>query len=106
MANSSIPITVTPVEWRTVRDLPLFEHAVELEVPRLRVACPHCGPKLELLAWLEPYARVTRRLAESVSRLVRGDVDPDWRLLSAFRVVIDRFGSVSTSAPGSIPVGV
>jgi transposase len=57
------------VEWRTVRDLPLFEHAVELEVPRLRVACPWCGPKLELLAWLEPYARVTRRLAESVVRL-------------------------------------
>ncbi len=57
------------IEWRAVRDLPLFEHAVELEVPRLRVACPHCGPKLELLAWLAPYARVTQRLAESVSRL-------------------------------------
>jgi transposase len=56
-------------EWRTVRDLPLFEHAVELEVPRLRVACTHCGPKLELLGWLEPYARVTQRLAESVVRL-------------------------------------
>ena len=57
------------VEWRTVRDLPLFEHAVELEVPRLRVACAHCGPRLELLPWLQPYARVTCRLAESVSRL-------------------------------------
>jgi transposase len=57
------------VEWRTVRDLPLFEHAVELEVPRVRVACARCGPKLELLGWLEPYARVTQRLAESVTRL-------------------------------------
>jgi transposase len=57
------------VEWRVVRDLPLFEHAVELQVPRVRVACPHCGPKLELLGWLEPYARVTKRLAESVTRL-------------------------------------
>ena len=56
-------------EWRTVRDLPMFEHAVELELPRVRVACPHCGPKLELLGWLDPYARVTSRLAESVSRL-------------------------------------
>ncbi len=56
-------------EWRTVRDLPMFEHAVELEIPRVRVACPHCGPKLELLGWLDPYARVTKRLAESVSRL-------------------------------------
>jgi len=57
------------LEWRTVRDLPLFEHAVELELPRVRVACAQCGPKLELLGWLEPYARVTRRLAESVARL-------------------------------------
>ena len=56
-------------EWRTVRDLPMFEHAVELQIPRVRVACPHCGPKLELLGWLDPYARVTKRLAESVSRL-------------------------------------
>lgn len=57
------------VAWRRVRDLPVFEHAVELEVPRLRVACPHCGPKLELLPWLSRYSRVTARLAESVVRL-------------------------------------
>ena len=47
----------------------LFEHAVELEVPGVRVACPHCELKLELLGWREPYARVTRRLAQSVTRL-------------------------------------
>jgi transposase len=52
-----------------VRDLPVFEHAVELVVPRVRVACAHCGPKLERLPWLDAYARVTRRLADSVSRL-------------------------------------
>src|SRR5690606_13776752 len=28
-----------------------------------------CGPRLEQLDWLDPYARVTRRLAESVARL-------------------------------------
>lgn len=56
-------------ERRRIRDLPLFEHAVELVVPRLRVACPDCGPKLERLPWLDPYARVTRRLGESVARL-------------------------------------
>lgn len=56
-------------EERRIRDLPLFEHRVELRVPRIRVACPRCGPKLERLAWLEPYARVTRRLAESVGQL-------------------------------------
>lgn len=57
------------VELRRVRDLPLFEVPVELLVPRLRVACPRCGPKLERLSWLASYARVTVRLAASVSRL-------------------------------------
>jgi transposase len=40
-------------------------------VQRYRVACPDCGPKLERLRWLEPYARVTNRLAENVARLCR-----------------------------------
>jgi len=54
---------------RRVRDLPLFEYCVELIVPRVRVACTQCGPKLERLAWLAPYARLTNRLAGSVARL-------------------------------------
>lgn len=54
---------------RWVRDLPLLDADTTLLVHRVRVACPHCGPKLERLAWLEPYARVTTRLAESVARL-------------------------------------
>lgn len=58
-------------EERRVRDLPIFEARVELVVPRLRLLCPHCGPKLEELAWLEPYARVTKRLANSVARLCK-----------------------------------
>jgi transposase len=57
------------LEERRVRDLPVFEHRVELRVPRVRVACTRGGPKLERLSWLDPYARVTRRLAESVARL-------------------------------------
>lgn len=56
-------------EPRRIRDLPIFQHRVELLLPRVRVACPHCGPKLELLGWLDPYSRVTRRLADSVSQL-------------------------------------
>jgi transposase len=56
-------------EPRRIRDLPIFEHRVELIVPRVRVACPHCGPKVELLRWLDPYRRVTRRLSESVAQL-------------------------------------
>ncbi len=58
-------------ELRRVRDLPLFEVPVELVVPRLRLACERCGPKLERLGWLEPYARVTSRLAASVARLCK-----------------------------------
>lgn len=58
-------------EQRYVRDLPLFDATVLLVVPRLRLACPHCGPKLEQLDWLEPYARVTTRLAASVVRLCK-----------------------------------
>lgn len=54
---------------RRIRDLPVFEDPVELRVPRLRLACATCGPRLEQLAWLDPHARVTRRLAESVARL-------------------------------------
>jgi transposase len=53
---------------RRIRDLPVFEHPVELHVPRLRLACTRCGPRLERLDWLEPHARVTRRLAQSVAR--------------------------------------
>jgi transposase len=59
------------VEERRVRDLPIFEVPVELIVPRLRLLCPRCGPKLEHLSWLEPYARVTVRLATSVARLCK-----------------------------------
>lgn len=54
---------------RRIRDLPVFEDPVELLVPRLRLACGRCGPRLERLDWLDPHARVTRRLAENVARL-------------------------------------
>ncbi len=63
--------TIHDEEQRSVRDLPVFDSAVLLLVPRLRLACPHCGPKLEHLDWLEPYARVTGRLAGSVARLCK-----------------------------------
>lgn len=54
---------------RRIRDLPVFNDAVELWVPRLRLACAACGPRLERLDWLDPHVRVTRRLAENVARL-------------------------------------
>lgn len=63
--------SIHDVQRRRVRDLPIFEHAVELIVPRVRVACLSCGPKLELLPWLDAYARITQRLSESVARLCK-----------------------------------
>lgn len=54
---------------RRVRDLPVFGDSVELRVPRLRLACPRCGPRIEALAWLDRHGRVTQRLALSVARL-------------------------------------
>jgi transposase len=55
-------------EERWVRDLPLFEAETWLVIPRNRLACPSCGSKLEALPWLDRFARVTARLAESVAR--------------------------------------
>lgn len=60
---------VHDIEYRWVRDLPIFDAETHLCVPRRRVRCPGCGPKLERLPWLHRYARVTTRLAESVVRL-------------------------------------
>lgn len=56
---------------RKVRDLPILDAQTWLLVPRRRLLCPYCGPSLERLPWLDRYARVTRRLAESVARLCR-----------------------------------
>ena len=54
---------------RAVRDLPILDAQTLLKVPRRRLDCPRCGPKLERLSWLSPWGRVTNRLAESAARL-------------------------------------
>lgn len=56
-------------ERRRVRDLPIFNMPTRLLLRRRRLACPDCGPKLEQLNWLVRYARITRRLADSVRQL-------------------------------------
>jgi len=56
---------------RCIRDLPILDAETYVWVPRYRVACPACGPKVEALPWLSPWERVTKRLAESVVRLCR-----------------------------------
>lgn len=60
---------VHDVVTREVRDLPILDAVTWLSVPRRRVLCPTCGPRLERLSWLDRHSRVTRRLAESVARL-------------------------------------
>ncbi len=59
------------VTVRCVRDLPILGADTYVWMPRYRVACPMCGPKVEALSWLSPWARVTTRLAESIVRLCR-----------------------------------
>ncbi|MBK8959564.1 MAG: transposase [Proteobacteria bacterium] len=61
--------SIHDLEQRQVRDLPVFERRTLVVFPRIRVACPRCGPKVELLRWLDPRLRVTRRLGESVAKL-------------------------------------
>jgi transposase len=76
---------------RWVRDLPFLGADTWLLVHRVRVACPTCGPKLEDLSWLAPYARLTRRLEDSVARLcqvlpirhVAQWFDLDWKTVKA-----------------------
>jgi transposase len=64
--------SVHEVEQRWVKDLPILECPTYLLVHRVRLNCPTCGgPKLQRLSWLEPYARVTSRLAASVARLCK-----------------------------------
>jgi len=60
---------VHEVTIRRIRDLDMLDARTILIVPRCRLNCPRCGPKLEQLDWLARYARVTRRLAQNVVRL-------------------------------------
>lgn len=92
---------------RRVRDLPVFDEPVELEVQRQRLACPRCGPKLEHLDWLERHARVTQRLAQSVARMsATASIHAtakwhslDWKTVKAldFRHLVRTLGPVDLS---------
>ncbi|MBW1988337.1 MAG: ISL3 family transposase, partial [Deltaproteobacteria bacterium] len=57
-------------DWdeRLVRDLSFgpFSRAF-LIFPQFRVECPECGVKTEVLDWIEPRARYTKRLAAAVA---------------------------------------
>ena len=52
---------------RRIRDLPMLGRTVLLHVTLRRVACPDCGARMEAVPWLDRHARLTRRLADTVS---------------------------------------
>ena len=52
---------------RLIRDLPMLGHRVLLKVQLTRVLCPHCGARLQRVSWLDPHARMTRRLAQAAA---------------------------------------
>lgn len=54
---------------RRIRDLPMVGKAVHLRVTVRRLACTDCGQRMEAVPWLDRHARLTRRLAETVSEL-------------------------------------
>lgn len=54
---------------RRVRDLPMLGKAVLLHITLRRVACPDCGSRMESVSWLDRHARLTRRLADTVSMM-------------------------------------
>ena len=54
---------------RQIWELPILGAQTVLRVPRRRLACPRCGPRLERLSWLSPWARMTKRFEESIARL-------------------------------------
>ena len=64
-----IVVEVHDYSQRWIRDLPVFDADTWLLVHRRRLRCPHCGPKLERLPWLDRYSRHTHRLVDSVARL-------------------------------------
>jgi transposase len=55
---------------RRVTDLPVFGHPARILLPRRRVLCPSCGPRVEALSWLGPNARYTNRLADYTAGLL------------------------------------
>ncbi len=68
-ACGAVVSEVHDVTARRIRDLPILDADTWLVVPRARLACPRCGPTVEVVPWLDRYQRMTTRFAESVARL-------------------------------------
>jgi len=57
-------------QWRHVKEAMLLGVPVELSVQTRRIKCRECGIKTEALSWLEPYARITKRLKSYIEQLL------------------------------------
>ena len=84
------------VTSRWVRDLPILDADTWLVVPRARVRCPRCGPTVEAVPWLDRYARMTTRFAESIARLCQ--VLPIQHVATWFRIGWDTVKQIDQRA--------
>lgn len=58
--------------WRRIRERDWFDSRVWLYVSVRWIDCHHCGARaVEWIAWLEPHARMTRRLRAWIEALVQ-----------------------------------
>lgn len=55
--------------WRIVRDMNIAQHKVYLKCHYRKLRCPTCGFPLEKLDYVDPYLRVTTRLAQYIVSL-------------------------------------
>lgn len=93
---------------RRVRDLSLGTHRVRLDLQVRRLRCPSCGGiRAEGFEFVDPYARVTRRLARYIADLCRilslavvaRHLKLDWKLVKRCDEAVLRaeFGDTDTS---------
>ncbi len=68
---------------RRVRDLPILGESAWLHVKFRRLQCSRCGRRMERVSWLDRYARLTSRLAETVAH---------WCMRLPIRHVAELFG--------------
>lgn len=93
---------------RTVRDLKLGAHDVRLGVTQRRLRCSTCkATRMEMLDFVDPHQRVTRRLARYIADLCRvmsvldvaRHLGIDWKLVKACdkAVLEEEVGSTDTT---------
>lgn len=54
---------------RTIRDLPMAQSTVILQLTYRKVRCPRCGIRIEHHDFVEPYARISKRFAQFIYHL-------------------------------------